>query len=407
MPMDTILIVNAGSSSVKFQVFAVDGDGRLRRQIKGQMDGIGSRPRLRATGPAGDTLAERAYPGDRVPDVPAALMLASAWLRDELQLNPLAVGHRVVHGGPDYDRAVLIDHGVVARLENFTTLAPLHQPHNLAPIRSLLAKFPLLPQVACFDTAFHRDHDEVADHYAIPRQLHDEGVRRYGFHGLSYEYIANILPKVAPEIAKARVIVAHLGSGASMCAINGGRSVESTMGFSALDGLPMGTRTGQIDPGVVLYLMTAKGMSSAQVQDFLYRDCGLKGLSGVSNDMRELLNSSDPRAAFAVDYFVYRAALHAGMLAAALQGLDAFIFTAGIGENSVGIRARIAERLEWLGISLDPAGNARNALRISCAASRIPVYIVPTDEELMIAEHTLSLLWGRHSSSGPTHMRAS
>ena len=407
MPMDTILVVNAGSSSVKFQVFAVDGDGRLRRQIKGQMEGIGSRPRLRATGPGGDTLAERAYPVESVPDIPAALTLAGAWLRDELQLSPLAVGHRVVHGGPDYDRAVLIDHGVVARLESFTALAPLHQPHNLAPIRSLLARFPSLPQVACFDTAFHRDHDEVADHYAIPRQLHDEGVRRYGFHGLSYEYIANTLPNIAPEIAKLRVIVAHLGSGASMCAIHGGRSVESTMGFTALDGLPMGTRTGQIDPGVVLYLMTAKGMSPAQVQDFLYRDCGLKGLSGVSNDMRELLNSSDPRAAFAVDYFVYRAALHAGMLAAALQGLDAFIFTAGIGENSVGIRARIAERLEWLGISLDPEGNARHALRISGAASRIPVYVMPTDEELMIAEHTLSLLSGRYSSSSPTRMRVS
>jgi acetate kinase len=296
---------------------------------------------------------------------------------------------------------------VVARLESFTALAPLHQPHNLAPIRSLLARFPSLPQVACFDTAFHRDHDEVADHYAIPRQLHDEGVRRYGFHGLSYEYIANTLPNIAPEIAKLRVIVAHLGSGASMCAIHGGRSVESTMGFTALDGLPMGTRTGQIDPGVVLYLMTAKGMSPAQVQDFLYRDCGMKGLSGVSNDMRELLNSSDPRAAFAVDYFVYRAALQAGMLAAALQGLDAFIFTAGIGENSVGIRARIAERLEWLGISLDPVGNARHALRISCAASRIPVYVMSTDEELMIAEHTLSLLSGRYSSSSPTRMRVS
>src|SRR6202012_1235241 len=328
--MDTILVVNAGSSSVKFQIFAIDGDGRLHRQIKGQMDGIGTRPRLRATDGDGGKLAGRAYPIASVEDVPAALSVAGAWLRDELRINPLAVGHRVVHGGPDYDRPILIDHGAVARLESFTALAPLHQPHNLAPIRSLLAKFPSLPQVACFDTAFHRDHDEVADHYAIPRQFHDEGVRRYGFHGLSYEYIAKTLPNVAPEIAKARVIVAHLGSGASMCAIHGGRSVESTMGFTALDGLPMGTRTGQIDPGVILYLMTAKGMSSAQVQDFLYRDCGLKGLSGVSNDMRELQNSSDPRAAFAVDYFVYRAALHAGMLAAALQGLDAFIFTAGI-----------------------------------------------------------------------------
>jgi acetate kinase len=405
--MDTILVVNAGSSSVKFQVFAVDRDGRLRREIKGQVDGIGSRPRLRATAASGDTMAERAYPIESVPDVPAALMLASTWLREELRLSPLAVGHRVVHGGPDYDRAVLLDHGVIARLERFTALAPLHQPHNLAPIRTLLARFPALPQVACFDTAFHRDHDEVADHYAIPRGLHDEGVRRYGFHGLSYEYVTKTLPQIAPEIATARVIVAHLGSGASMCAIHGGRSVESTMGFTALDGLPMGTRAGQIDPGVILYLMTVKGMSPSQVQDFLYRDCGLKGLSGVSNDMRELQSSDDPRAAFAVDYFVHRIALSAGMLAAALQGLDAFVFTAGIGENSVGIRARIAEQLGWLGASLDPLENARHGQRISRADSRIPLYIVPTDEELMIAQHTLSLLWKRESSSIPNHERAS
>jgi acetate kinase len=405
--MDTILVVNGGSSSVKFQVFAVDGNGGLRRQIKGQMDGIGNRPRLRATGAAGETLADRCYPIEAVPDAPAALMLASAWLRDEYQLSPLAVGHRVVHGGPDYDRPVLIDHGVIARLERLTALAPLHQPHNLAPIRTLLAKFPALPQVACFDTAFHRDHDEVADHYAIPRRLHEEGVRRYGFHGLSYEYIAKTLPDVAPEIARGRVIVAHLGSGASMCAIHGGRSVESTMGFTALDGLPMGTRTGQIDPGVILYLMTEKGMSPAEVQDFLYRDCGLKGLSGVSNDMRELQNSNDAHAAFAVDYFVYRVALQAGMLAAALQGLDGFVFTAGIGENSVGVRERIAERLEWLGVSLDPVENARHSVRISRGDSQVPVYVVPTDEELMIAQHTLSLLWNRHSSSSLKRERAS
>ena len=405
--MDTILVVNAGSSSVKFQVFGLDGEGRLRREIKGQMDGIGSRPRLRATGAGGGTLADRAYPIDSVPDVPAALALAGSWLRDELQLSPLAVGHRVVHGGPDYDRAVLIDHGVIARLERFTALAPLHQPHNLAPIRSVAANFPALPQVACFDTAFHRGHEAVADHYAIPRRLHDEGIRRYGFHGLSYEFVSKALPQAAPEIAQGRVIVAHLGSGASMCAIHDGRSVESTMGFTALDGLPMGTRTGQIDPGVVLYLMDAKGMSPAEVQDFLYRDCGLKGLSDISNDMRDLLNSSDPRAVFAVDYFVYRATLHAGMLAAAMQGLDAFVFTAGIGENSAAIRARIVERLEWLGLSLDTAENERNAPRISRAGGRTPVYIVPTDEELMIAQHTLSLLWSRNSSASPNRERAS
>ena len=405
--MDTILVVNAGSSSVKFQVFSVDGEGRLRRQIRGQMDGVGSRPRLRATDATGDVMADRAYPIENVPDVPAALMLVSAWLRDELQVSPRAVGHRVVHGGPDYDRSVVIDHGVVAHLERLTALAPLHQPHNLAPIRSLLLNFPALPQVACFDTAFHRHHDAVADHYAIPRRLHDKGVRRYGFHGLSYEYIARLLPEVAPEIASGRVIVAHLGSGASMCALHGGHSVESSMGFTALDGLPMGTRTGQIDPGVILYLMSAKGMSVAEVQEFLYRDCGLKGLSGVSNDMQELQNSSDPNAAFAIDYFVYRAALHAGMLTAALQGLDGFVFTAGIGENSVGIRARIAERLEWLGMLLDPVENARHASRISRAGSRVPVYIIPTDEEFMIAQHTLSLLWNRHSFSSPNRERAS
>jgi acetate kinase len=390
--MDTILVVNAGSSSVKFQVFEVDGEGRLRRQIKGQMDGIGSRPRLRASGASGDTLAERAYPLENVPDVTAALMVAGAWLRDELRISPLAVGHRVVHGGPDYARPVLIDPAVVVRLERFTSLAPLHQPYNLAPIRSLLNNLPTLPQVACFDTAFHRDHDPLADHYAIPHRLHAEGIRRYGFHGLSYEYVAKTLPRVAPDIAKGRVIVAHLGSGASMCALKDGRSVESTMGFTALDGLAMGTRPGQIDPGVLLYLMSEKGMSATDVQNFLYRDCGLKGLSGVSNDMRELETSGDPRAAFAIDYFVYRVGLNAGMLAAALQGIDAFVFTAGIGENSVSIRARIAEKLAWLGVALDAAENASHAVKISRPDSKTPVYVVPTDEELMIAQHTLSLL---------------
>jgi acetate kinase len=395
--MDTILTINAGSSSVKFQVFAVDGEGRLRRQIKGQMDGIGSRPRLRASDATGEKLADRAYPIENVEDVPAALRLAAEWLREEYRITPLAVGHRVVHGGPDYDRPVLIDHNVVSQIERYAMLAPLHQPHNLAPIRVLLENYPSLPQVACFDTAFHRDHDELADHYAIPRRLHDEGVRRYGFHGLSYEYVAKTLPKVAPEIANGRVIVAHLGSGASMCALHRGRSIESTMGFTALDGLPMGTRPGQIDPGVLLYLMSAKGMSPSEVQDFLYRECGLKGLSGVSNDMRELQASGDPNAAFAVEYFVHRVSLNAGMLAAALQGIDAFVFTAGIGENSVSIRAKIAERLGWLGIALDPVENARHSLRIS-RPETTAVYVVPTDEELMIAQHTVSLLWSRRPS---------
>jgi acetate kinase len=396
--MDTILVINAGSSSVKFQVFAVEAEGKLRRQIKGQMDGIGSRPRLRANDANGEPLADRAYPIESVLDVPAAMGIAGAWLRDELRISPMAVGHRVVHGGPDYDQPVLIDHGVVSRLERFVALAPLHQPHNLTPIRSLLANFPALPQVACFDTAFHRTHGALADHYAIPFQLYDEGVRRYGFHGLSYEYIAKTLPQVAPEVAKGRVIVAHLGSGASMCALKGGRSVESTMGFTALDGLPMGTRPGQIDPGVVLYLMSEKGMSVSNIQEFLYHDCGLKGLSGVSNDVRELEPSDDPHAILAVEYFAYRIGLHAGMLAAALQGIDAFVFTAGIGENSARIRARVAERLAWLGVALDPAENSRHARLISRSDSRIPLYVIPTDEELMIAQHTLSLLLKRSPS---------
>jgi acetate kinase len=397
--MDSILVVNAGSSSVKFQVFAVDGDGRLRRQFKGQMDGIGSRPRLRASGANGDAVADRAYPIEAVPDVPAAMTVASAWLRDEVRMTPMAVGHRVVHGGPDYDRPVAVDHAVVARLERFAALAPLHQPHNLAPIKSILANFPALPQVVCFDTAFHRNHPDVADVYAIPHRLHEEGVRRYGFHGLSYEYIARKLPEVAPEVAQGRVVVAHLGSGASMCALRGGRSIESTLGFTALDGLPMGTRPGQLDPGVVLYLMLAKGMTPAEVQDFLYKDCGLKGLSGVSNDMRELQTSSDPRALFAIEYFVYRVGLYAGMLAAALQGMDAFVFTAGIGENSGSVRARIADRLGWLGVAVDPLANSSHALKISQAASRVPVYVVPTDEERMIAEHTLSVLLTKRSNA--------
>ncbi|RTM15239.1 MAG: acetate/propionate family kinase [Bradyrhizobiaceae bacterium] len=397
--MDTILVVNAGSSSVKFQIFSVEGEGRLRRQIKGQMDGIGSRPRLKASGAAGDPLADRAYPIEAVPDVSTAMGVAGEWLREELRIHPIAVGHRVVHGGPDYDKPVLVDHGVVARLERFINLAPLHQPHNLAPIRSILTNFPTLPQAACFDTAFHRTHGALADYYAIPHRLHAEGVRRYGFHGLSYEYIARTLPSVAPEIAKRRVIVAHLGSGASMCAMKNGRSVESTMGFTALDGLPMGTRPGQLDPGVVLYLMAEKGMSAANVQDFLYRECGLKGLSGISNDMRELEKSDDPKAKLAIDYFAYRIGLNTGMLAAALQGLDAFVFTAGIGENSATIRARVVEQLDWLGAALDSNQNSGHACLISQPRSLIPVYVVPTDEELMIAQHTLSLLMNTPSSN--------
>ena len=404
--MDTILVANAGSSSVKFQIFGIEADGSLKRQIKGQMDGIGSRPRLRVAAVDRSVLVDRTYEGGTIPDVAVGLATAGAWLREELKINPIAIGHRVVHGGPDYDGPVQVDQNVLARLERYVSLAPLHQPYNLAPIRSILSRFPDIPQIACFDTAFHRGHGALADHFAIPLALYAEGVRRYGFHGLSYEYIASTLPHLAPEIADKRVVVAHLGSGASMCALDNGRSVESTLGFTALDGLPMGTRPGQLDPGVVLYLISEKGMSPGDVQNFLYRECGLKGLSGISNDMRELQDNSDPRAVFAVDYFVYRVGLNAGMLAAALQGIDGFVFTAGIGENSPQIRAAIANKLAWLGVSMDAAANAENKLLISRPDSRLPVYVVPTDEELMIARHTWSLL-SQQPKSSPKYARVS
>jgi acetate kinase len=402
--VDTILVVNAGSSSVKFQVFGADRERAPKRLIKGQMDGIGTRPRLRAEAADKTPLIDQSYAAEEVSDVPAALATAGVWLRETQKLEPSAVGHRVVHGGPQYERPILIDREVLTNLERYVSLAPLHQPNNLAPIRSILARSPDLPQVACFDTAFHRDHSALADRYAIPERLYEEGVRRYGFHGLSYEYIASRLPQVAPKIAAGRVIVAHLGSGASMCALSGGRSVESTMGFTALDGLPMGTRPGQIDPGVVLYLIEEKRMTAAQVQDLLYRECGLKGLSGISNDVRELAASRDPRARFALDYFVYRIGLQAGLLAAALGGLDAFIFTAGIGENSPSVRASIAEKLAWLGGVLDPQANAAGDTSIAARDSRIGLYVVPTDEELMIARHTSALLAAR---GGRAHSLAS
>src|SRR4051812_6972882 len=390
--MDTVLVVNAGSSSVKFQVFAVDDAGEPKRLIKGQIDGIGTRPRLRAEDAGKKQLIDQAYTPEDVKTVPVALQTAGDWLRRTQQLDPVAVGHRVVHGGPEYDRPIVLDAKVVSTLERYVPLAPLHQPNNLAPIHAIRARSPELLQVACFDTAFHRTHDALADHYAIPQSLYAEGVRRYGFHGLSYEYVARRLRQVAPEVAERRVIVAHLGSGASMCALAGGRSVESTMGFTALDGLPMGTRPGQLDPGVVLYLVDQKKMSAAEVQKLLYNECGLKGLSGVSNDVRELETSAEPRASFALDYFVYRVGLWTGTLAAALGGLDAFVFTAGIGENSPSMRARIAAKLAWLGCELDAGANKQNASLISASKSRVPIYVVPTDEELMIPRHTLSVL---------------
>ena len=390
--MKAILVVNAGSSSLKFQLFENEPGPRVKRLLKGQLDGIGVRPRLRATKGDGAIAIDRMFSPEEVRDLPAAIQVTAEWLRGTENVELAAIGHRVVHGGPEYSEPILVSPEVLDRLARYVPLAPLHQPNNLAPIRTILELRPELPQVACFDTAFHRGHGPLADHFAIPEELYAEGVRRYGFHGLSYESIADRLPQVAPEIARGRVIVAHLGSGASMCALFEGRSIESTMGFTALDGLPMGTRPGQIDPGVVLYLLTEKGMDAGAVQRFLYNECGLKGLSGVSNDMRELEASADPRAAFAIEFFVYRIALNAGMLAAALGGVDGFVFTAGIGENSAMVRARVTARLAWLGAKLAPEANARGLTVISSPESRVAIYVLPTDEELMIARHTLAVV---------------
>ena len=390
--MDTILVVNAGSSSVKFQIFGIRAPQALERQIKGQIDGIGARPRLRATAADASPLIDKSYEPNEIRDVSAAIDAVADWLRETQKVTLAAVGHRVVHGGPAFEAPVLIDEETVKTLETYIPLAPLHQPNNLAPIRLLLKRRPGLPQVACFDTAFHRGHTLVADHFALPERFYVEGVRRYGFHGLSYEYVATRLREVVPVVARGRVIIAHLGSGASMCALHDGHSIESTMGFTALDGLPMGTRPGQIDPGVLLYLIMQRGMDASAVQDLLYRESGLKGISGISNDMRALEASSEPAAVLAIEYFVYRVRLHTGMLVAALGGLDAFVFTAGIGENSKGVRAKIAENLSWLGLQIDPTANTEGRLDISAKDSKIKVYVVPTDEELAIARHTLSQL---------------
>jgi acetate kinase len=390
---ETILVVNAGSSSLKFKLFAVNADRALEARLEGKVDGIGARPRLKIKAAKGGLLIDETYRENKVRDLPEALALA----RDRLSgliagRMPMALGHRVVHGGPAYGGPVLVDDAVIAALDRLVPFAPLHQPNNLAPIKALRERAPDIPQVACFDTAFHRGHPAVADRFAIPESLSEEGVRRYGFHGLSYEYVAGRLPDVAPDIAMGRIVVAHLGSGASMCAIRGGRSIDSTMGFTALDGLPMGTRSGQIDPGVVLYLLTEKRMKAKAVEHFLYHDCGLKGLSGISSDVRDLLASSSAEARFAIEYFVYRISLAAGALASALGGIDALVFTAGIGENAPAIRAAVVRRLEWLGLELDEDDNARGGPRISREGARVACYVIPTDEELMIARHTLETL---------------
>ena len=390
----TILVINAGSSSIKFELFEL-ASGDPSSILSGQLDGIGTRPHLKIRTSDGTNLVDATQRLEDAPDVERAQALLGSWLAERLGGPPSAVGHRVVHGGPDHAAPALVTDDLLADLERLVPLAPLHQPNNLAPIRSIRARLPDVPQVACFDTAFHRQHPPLADRFAIPEALYAEGVRRYGFHGLSYEYIAGRLPDMAPPLATGRVVVAHLGSGASMCALVAGRSVENTMGFTALDGLPMGTRTGQLDPGVILYLLTEKGMEVGAVQHLLYHECGLRGLSGVSSDVRDLLASSAPGARLALDYLAYRAAMAVGSLSAAMGGLDGLVFTAGVGENAPSIRAAIIERLGWLGLDLDAGANAKHGPLLTTRESRIAAYVIPTDEELMIARHTAALVADR------------
>ena len=394
MENGSVLVVNAGSSSLKFSLFRLDGAAALQLDAHGQLDGIGTRPRLTVKDGTGRPLADRAFALAEAREVKDAVAIAVAWLQEQFAGEPLrAVGHRVVHGGAEHACPLLVDEPVLAVLERLIPLAPLHQPHNVAAIRMLRRTQPNLPQVACFDTTFHRGHPQLADLYALPWEYHEAGVRRYGFHGLSYEYIASVLPQVAPTIAGGRVIVAHLGSGASLCALRAGASVDSTMGFSTLDGLPMGTRPGALDPGVLLYLAGQRGMTAAALEQLLYKESGLLGLSGVSNDMRVLLESDAPRARLAVDYFVYRIAREIGAFAAVLGGLDGLVFTAGIGENAAVIRARIVQACAWLGVALDAEANARGGPCISRAGA-VSAWVVPTNEELMIARHTLALVAG-------------
>ncbi|MBK8114021.1 MAG: acetate/propionate family kinase [Candidatus Accumulibacter sp.] len=388
-----ILVLNAGSSSLKFSVFEVPDSGEMRARAVGQVEGLGTAPRLKVKDGDGQRVADVRWETTEVANHAQALDAIAALLRSRFEGQVLAgVGHRVVHGGADHSAPLLITAPVMEKLDTFVPLAPLHQPHNLAAIRALQQARPDLPQVACFDTAFHRSQEMVAQLYGLPYEYYERGIRRYGFHGLSYEYIAATLPSVAPEIAGGRVVVAHLGSGASMCAMHHGRSVGSSMGFTALDGLMMGTRPGNMDPGIVLYLLQQEGLSAKQIEDLLYKRSGLLGLSGIGNDMRVLEASDAPRARLAIDHFVYRISRELGGLAAVLGGVDALVFTAGIGENSAHIRQLVCRQAQWLGLELDADANERGDTRISRVGSRMSAWVVPTNEELMIARHTRALL---------------
>jgi acetate kinase len=393
----SISVVNSGSSSIKFSLFGNVEKDELSLVFGGQVEGIGVAPRFKARNDQGEIFEEKTW--EQGPDINHESLMAYiiGWIRENRQklgLELKGVGHRVVHGGDAYSCPVRVDDTVLATLEKYIPLAPLHQPHNLGPIRSVMKLGADIPQVACFDTAFHRTNPPLAQIFALPRQFTDEGIRRYGFHGLSYEYISRRLQVLDPATATGRVVVAHLGSGASMCALLKGQSIASTMGFSAMDGLPMGTRPGNLDPGVVLYLMQEKGMAPNDLVDLFYKRSGLLGVSGISNDMRVLQESDDPRAEEAIGVFVYRIQRELGSLAAVLGGLDALVFTAGVGENSPAIRACVCEGARWLGVRLDPAANDQGRSKISTPDSPVAVWVIPTDEELMIATHTRDILLG-------------
>jgi acetate kinase len=389
---DYALVLNAGSSSLKFCVFSRPEGEAWRLESRGQIEGIGTSSRISAKDASGTILVDRKTE-TQVRDGESAIKVLSTWIRSMYGgARVIGVGHRVVHGGARYNGPTLLTPQVLADLRRLVPLAPLHQPYNIAAIEAAIERLPDVPQVACFDTSFHRTMPRVAELVPLPNEICGAVVQRYGFHGLSYEYIASILPEVAPEIAPGRVIVAHLGNGASLCALKNGKSVDTTLGFTALDGLCMGTRPGSVDPGVILYLFQTLGMPAKDVERILYKKSGLLGISGISNDMRDLLQSSEPQARLAVDYFVYRAAKEIGALASVLRGIDGLVFTAGIGENSPEIRKTICEASAWLGIQLDQAENSYNSTRISANSSSVSVWVIPTNEELMIARQTGLLL---------------
>ena len=392
MTSRSLCVLNAGSSSLKFALYRVGEDGVPRRAQSGLVERIGGEGRLVIEPADGGAKRQQAVPAA---DHAEALAALAAVPDGPLTAPGLAgFGHRVVHGGPALTTPVLVDAATLAQIDALSPLAPLHNPPAVAVLRTIAARFPGVPQIACFDTAFHRGHPPVADRFAIPDALYQEGVRRYGFHGLSYEYIAGALAERYPTVAAGRVVVAHLGSGASMCALADGHSVDSSMGFTALDGLPMGTRSGSLDSGVILWLQQQKGWTVDHVEHFLYEECGLKGMSGVSNDMRTLLASEVPLARLAVEYFVYHAARTAAALASSMGGIDAFVFTAGIGEHSAEIRARVLRRLAWLGFALDAAANQQGGPCLTETGSARPAFVIPTDEEIVIARHTLALIGG-------------